>query len=491
LQFGPVHKIFFPGLLLLAVCTGPAAGQITSAAANYRDSLSYPVDPGRDPLFVFYQPPGQERTGSLAATLPGSGSYDFEWSRYNPVLPGYDLPFRTEAGVTSSAVTGLEEGGYRVRIHNGTGTDTTLRAWVLINHLRATTDKTEEGHLADKWRDCDRLALNGFVDRDSLIYYDPSSHVKLSRILDFRFRWTSDNTDLKIPNDTIILAPNITYAPPYRDTWYILTVTDEMLMVDVDSVFYESIQTKAGFSVEYYDKVTGTFDPDLSGEFSKDRGSMDAKLTVRFINESLNGDHYLWVLLDTTGGIREEVTTYGLEEKPEFTYFNADKYYYPYMYSYSEEDCVDSSRMEGGIYVEPSQLDIPNVFTPNGDQSNDVWIFKHQSLKTCRVTIVDRTGKVVYRKEIDDIYEWEGWNGDMHESDRRAPEGQYYFVVEALGYDGVEYKDPSIWSQMKIFGGAGTGNKGGTGGTTTPGGGNGTEQQPGTLYTGWLYLFRH
>ena len=282
MQFYPVHKIFFPGLFLLAVLSGPAEGQVTSAAANFRDSLSYPVDPGHDPLFVFYQPPGQERAGSLAATLPGTGPWDFEWSRYNPALPGFDPPFHTQQDLQSSAVNGLEEGGYRVRITNATGTDTTLMAWVLLDHLRARTDKTEEGNLAEKWRDCDRLALNGFVDRDSLIYYDPSSHVKLSRILDFRFRWTSDNPDLKIPNDTLILAPNITYAPPYKDTWYILTTTDETGMVDVDSVFYESIQTRAGFSVEYYDKVTGTYDPNLSSEWSKDRGSLDAKLTVSF-----------------------------------------------------------------------------------------------------------------------------------------------------------------------------------------------------------------
>lgn len=120
-----------------------------------------------------------------------------------------------------------------------------------------------------------------------------------------------------------------------------------------------------------------------------------------------------------------------------------------------------------------------------------MWYFKHQSLKTCKVTIVDRTGKVVYKKKIDNIYEWEGWNGNMHDSDRKAPEGQYYYVVEALGYDGVEFKDPSLWSQMKIFGGSGTKEPGtGTGGSN-PGGGTGTDPQSDTRYTGWLYLFRH
>jgi len=474
-------------------------GQITSPSADYRDSLSYGTSPGKDPLFVFYQTNRGYKPGSLTATLPGTGSYNFQWSRYNPAISGFNPPFYTENNLPSSTVTELEEGGYRVRVFDGTGTDTTMLAWVMLDGFHARVQKTEDGNLDPNWRDCARLALNGFVETDSLIYYDPASHLKLLRILKFKFKWTSDNTGLKIPHDTTILAPNISYAPPYDDTWYILTTTDELGMVEVDSVFYESIQTRAKFRVSYYNKFSGEFDSTLTGEWSSpnfeewssSKGSTDASLTVRFLNESLNGASFLWVLLDTLGGIREEQTTYSLDEMPEFTYYNADKYYYPYMYSYSEEGCVDSTKLEEGIHVIKSKLEIPNVFSPNGDNMNDIWYFKHQSLKNCRITVVDRSGKVVYKKKIDDIYEWEGWDGNLHDSGRRAPEGQYYYVVEALSYDGIEYKDPTLWSQMKIFGGAGTKNTGGSTSGTTPDGGTGTETQSGNLYTGWLYLFRH
>ena len=82
-----------------------------------------------------------------------------------------------------------------------------------------------------------------------------------------------------------------------------------------------------------------------------------------------------------------------------------------------------------------------------------IFVFKHQSLRTCKVTIVDRTGKVVYKRKIEDIYTWDGWDGHMHDSNREAPEGQYYFVVEAMGYDGVEYSDPTLREQRKLNGG--------------------------------------
>jgi gliding motility-associated-like protein len=477
---------------------GVNRGQVSSATANRVDSLSYLNSPGRDPLFVFYQTNRVHKSGGLTATLPGSELYSFEWQMYNPGLPGFDPPFSTDAGVHSSTVSGLQEGGYRVRIFNGTGTDTTLMAWVMLDDFYAEVEKNEEGMLPGYKYTCALLSVSGFVYPDTLVYYDPVFHEPISRVIDFHFKWSSDNSDLRIPNDTIILHPNITYQPPYKDTWYILTATDDLGMVEVDSVFYESIQTRAEFTVEYLDKVLersdppNMWDPDLSGEWSKDRGSTDARLTVRFRNESKNGTSFRWVFLDTLGGIIQHETTYDLEEMPQFTYETADKYYYPYMISTSEAGCEDSATLEEGIYVEPSKLAIPNVFTPNGDGNNDRFMFVHQSLRSCRVTIVDRTGKVVYKREIDDIYAWDGWDGNVRDSDRRAPEGQYYYVVEALGYDGKEYSDPSIWEDWSLFKSIrnqSSGSRGNTGGTTP--GGSGQEGGQKNLYTGWLYLFRH
>lgn len=484
---GPVEKKVIIGLIV-SLCTFQIAWtQVTSSTANRVDSLIYLNSPGEDPLFVFYQVNQVPRLGSLTAALPGTESYNFEWSSYNPAIQGFDPPFSSDANALSSTVSDLNEGGYRVRIWNGSGTDTTLMAWVMLDQLRAAVEKTPDDLVPSYKYTCDFLVVSGFVTPDTFTYYDPAFHDTLSRVMDFSFKWTSDNDDLWIPNDTIVLDPNITYQPPYEDTWYILTATDEMGMVDVDSVFYESIQTKAEFSVEYYDKVTEEYDADLTTAWSAEKGSLDARLTVKFTNESLNGATFEWVFLDTLGGIRESETTYNVEDEVEFTYETADEYYYPYMVSTSEDLCIDTFRLEEAMFVAPSQLVIPNVFTPNGDGRNDYFVFKHQSLQTCNVTIADRNGKIVYRKKIDDIYAWEGWDGNVFESDRRAPEGQYYFVVEAVGFDGIEYDDPNIIENWKINR---SNRKNQTGGTTTPGG---TDPEPtgNNLYTGWLYLYRH
>lgn len=492
---GPVHKKIILVVLLSVLTMITVMAQITSTTADRVDSLAYPIHFGKDPFFIFYQKYQVFRSGSLTATLPGSGDYNFEWSKYDPDLDGFSPPFSTGSGA-SSTVADLIDGCYRVRIFNGSGTDTTLTAWVMLDDLHGWVTKDDDNKVpsGQGYIACGYLALSGFVTPDTLLYYDLSSHLELKRPVEFRYKWSSDNQELKIPNDT--LNPNITYQPPFEDTWYILTVTDEFNMEEVDSVLYESIETDAQFKVEYLDKVlqrTSTdpeeiWDPDLTGEFSIEKGSRDAKLTVRFINESKNGASYEWVFLDTLGGIRQTETTYSVDDIPEFTYETADEDYYPFLFSTSEAGCVDSMKLAAGISVVKSQLQIPNVFSPNGDGTNDIWRFKHQSLSSCKVTIVDRTGKVVYKREIENIYDWEGWNGNVKESDRQAPEGQYYFVVQASGYDNTEYKDPTIWETMQLFGGIRDQVSQGTGGTTP---GTGTEPQKETLYTGWLYLYRH
>ncbi len=479
------------GILLLAPLSG-ILGQLSSPGADLTDSVSYPVREIRDPLFVFYQPNGIPSPGSLSATLPGTGNYDFEWSRYEPALNGFAPPFYTETGVPSSSVTDLEEGGYRVTIRDGAGTDTSLIGWVMLDEMVASVTKDANDEVLPAFSTCNFLVVIGNVEPDTLWYHDPVSNEPLERAIGFRFKWTSDNPDHNIPGDSTNLKFNITYVPPVKDTWVILTVTDDLGMVEVDSVFCRAKATRAKFTVEYLDKVLqqtdpdNMWDPDLTEAWSKDMGSTDAKLTVRFLNDSENGEQYEWVFLDTLGGIKENYTTGNVDEMPEFTYVQADEYYYPYLVSTSSFECIDTFRLEEPIFVAKSQLAIPNVFSPNGDGINDFWVFKHQSIKTCRVTVVDRTGKVAYKREIDDIYTWEGWDGNMHESNRRAPEGQYYFVVEAMGYDGLEWRDPNIIERWK----ENRGNRNNTGGGTTPGGTD-DETVSDNLYTGWLYLFRN
>lgn len=480
-------------MAMVLLCTASAvSAQISSPGADHVKTLTYPVSDREDPLYVFYQENGNIVPGSLAADAPTAGSFDFNWNKYDTNTSSFSIPAGADASTTSSTITGLDDGGYRVQITNGIDVDTFFIAWVMLDDLSVETEKDALGNVPNNKSGCSDgnfLVVGGTAEVDSFFYFDPLSADTIRLENDVSILWTSDNPELTIPNADVkdAMQANYTEDPPVEDTWYILTVTDSLGMTDTDSVFYDTKHTRAEFTVEYWDKIKNEWNPDLTGNWSLEEGSLDAPLTVRFDNRSKNGIEFHWVFVDSTEeatSIRyiEDEIAFDTAYSPEYTYMSANDYFYPYLVSISDQVCTDTFRLEEGIFVEPSDLNIPNVFSPNDDGSNDVFLFKHQSIRECRVTIVDRFGKTVYRERINDIYTWEGWDGKVM-TGGDAPEGQYYYIVEATGYDNEEYKDPTLWEQRR--------NRLDNGGNTGTGNNNGEEQQTSTLYTGYLYLYRH
>ena len=136
-------------LLLAAVLMGAnrqLGGQITSAAADFRDSLDLPVSGGKLPLFAFHQTNGVNRPGSLSARHPSGGNFTFAWSRFNPATMAYDIPLKTDDDLPASGIQDLESGGYQVQI-TGTGVDTLMQAWVWLDRMHAKVTKNSQGNL--------------------------------------------------------------------------------------------------------------------------------------------------------------------------------------------------------------------------------------------------------------------------------------------------------------------------------------------------------
>ena len=85
--------------------------------------------------------------------------------------------------------------------------------------------------------------------------------------------------------------------------------------------------------------------------------------------------------------------------------------------------------------VSQSKLEMPNAFSPNGDNVNDIYKAKdgYQSIIDFHATIFNRWGQK--------IYEWsnpaEGWDGTFHGTP--VKEGVYYVLVKATGSDGKKY----------------------------------------------------
>ena len=94
----------------------------------------------------------------------------------------------------------------------------------------------------------------------------------------------------------------------------------------------------------------------------------------------------------------------------------------------SSDSCTcDSSEVT--VQISASYLNVPNVFTPNGDGQNDEFRVAYTSLKQYHIWVYNRWGKLVY--ESDDPSK--GWDGMIGR--RKAAEGAYFYVIRALGTD--------------------------------------------------------
>ena len=89
--------------------------------------------------------------------------------------------------------------------------------------------------------------------------------------------------------------------------------------------------------------------------------------------------------------------------------------------------CADTVSLESYIVVDSSLVDVPNVFTPNGDGMNDIFKVKTRSLENFQGVILNRWGRKVY--------EWTdpqgGWDGRIH--GKYATPGTYFYIITARG----------------------------------------------------------
>jgi len=97
--------------------------------------------------------------------------------------------------------------------------------------------------------------------------------------------------------------------------------------------------------------------------------------------------------------------------------------------------CIDSSYKLIRVDI-PSKLDIPNVFTPNGDGNNDVFFLKTSNLTEISALIFDRWGNKVY-----DLTSTTGniaWDG-KNQTGKDCVAGTYFYIIKATGKDGQTY----------------------------------------------------
>ncbi|MDE6369270.1 MAG: gliding motility-associated C-terminal domain-containing protein, partial [Muribaculaceae bacterium] len=87
------------------------------------------------------------------------------------------------------------------------------------------------------------------------------------------------------------------------------------------------------------------------------------------------------------------------------------------------------------VMIGESRLEIPNAFTPGSSPGvNDEWKVSYRSLVSYSCHIFNRLGKQLF-SSTDPGQGWDGKAGGKY-----VPAGVYYYVIEAVGADGIRYK---------------------------------------------------
>lgn len=173
-----------------------------------------------------------------------------------------------------------------------------------------------------------------------------------------------------------------------------------------------------------YDTAGSTvkvYPPPVTASFSASPVKMLYGTPVHFTNYTTGADNYVWNFGDEqTSTAREPTHTY--EHSGIFTVCLTVNHDYP---------CPDSTCLR--LIVDPPQVvDVPNAFSPNGDNQNDILYVKGQKVTSLVFKVFNRWGEKVF--ETTDIYA--GWDGTY----KGAPQEMdvYAWELFATLYDGSQ-----------------------------------------------------
>lgn len=208
--------------------------------------------------------------------------------------------------------------------------------------------------------------------------------------------------------------PNNIDATVWEDLptgWYYFSIEDDVCAVN-DSIFLEQ-------------------DPPPTANFAANPPIGNAPLDVEFINNSDAADTYEWNF-----GNGDSITVNNLNNQ-NTTYVNEGVY--TVTLTVTEGACSDQATQT--VVVElllPLSYDMPNVFTPNNDASNDVFTLNTVNAVSLDLVILNRWGNVVYESSNDVNA---AWNGQVQNVGLQCNDGTYFYQFTIVGEDGEEIEE--------------------------------------------------
>lgn len=169
--------------------------------------------------------------------------------------------------------------------------------------------------------------------------------------------------------------------------------------------------------------------PDVS--FTVDTTMGIPPLTINYTNTSSGADTYSWNFGD---GSTEQNNSTNVSHV-----FNNEGVFNTILTGETNNGmCTDTASIK--IIAAYPEIDykFPNVFTPNGDGSNDGWKFVHQeNIESLHIIILNRWGNLVFESdEVNFI-----WNGQIQNTGADCVDGTYFYKAELKDLKGESYEE--------------------------------------------------
>ena len=156
--------------------------------------------------------------------------------------------------------------------------------------------------------------------------------------------------------------------------------------------------------------------------------------TVNFTYNGYGAVSYLWDFGDGTTST---------DQNPVHIYNDMGTYNVSLTINSGAPDFCESVYTLQVIAIQPSSLVVPNVFTPNGDGSNDDFEVESEGIKSLEIIIFNRWGKKVHETSVSEAFSDKKtkskiWDGRLNGGSECA-DGTYFYILDAIGYDSKEY----------------------------------------------------
>lgn len=365
-----------------------------------------------------------------------SASTSHQWFRYktNPLKDSEPVSSTQEG--TTSVIRNIEEGyGYYVKEIENIGMNQFV--W-LIDYSKYAFDVSDIRVLESE-NQCNEISLTGTIHIPPMNYYLPGgSSEELKRNIDVVYTTMKNDPEGKryVLTDTVITfqkSPFTDYIPaPLADTEF--TITGDQfarhfnMEKSASTATYQAVAVKA-----VGDTTVISVDGKnvLSGE---DNASLSAPVEITFsaYANAPVASLFRWEVYNEAGEIEGQFAG----EEVSYTFYNKGEYTakLAVIGRTGLVQCTDTS-YSVTFKIRESDLQVPNAFSPGTSPGvNDEFKVAYKSLISFKGWIFNRWGAELFHW-TDPAKGWDGKKGGKY-----VPPGVYFYVIEAKGADGVNYK---------------------------------------------------